>query len=53
MGKMNKTTHIACQRCGSISYHRRHKVCSACGFGRSTRIRGYRWVTKRPKNPTH
>jgi len=53
MGKRNKRTHIACRRCGKISYHRRHKVCSACGFGRSTKMRGYRWVVKRPRLPTH
>jgi len=52
-GKRNKTRHIACRRCVSIFYHVRHKVCSACGFGRSTRIRKYQWLTKKPKIPTH
>lgn len=53
MGKMNKKTHIACRRCGRISYHAQKKICSACGFGRSTKLRGYRWINKRPKVPTH
>jgi large subunit ribosomal protein L37e len=53
MGKMNKFTHIACRRCGKISFHAQKKVCSACGFGRSTKISDYKWHTKRPKVPTH
>lgn len=53
MGKGQHKTHIACRRCGSISYHVRHKTCSACGFGKSTKIRGYKWTMKRPKIPTH
>ncbi|MCX6700027.1 MAG: 50S ribosomal protein L37e [Methanomicrobiales archaeon] len=53
MGKRNKKTHIACRRCGSISYHCRHKTCSACGFGKSSRMRSVRWLDKRPKLPTH
>ncbi|MDD1678073.1 MAG: 50S ribosomal protein L37e [Methanomicrobiales archaeon] len=53
MGKRTKTMHVACRRCGSISYHVRHKVCSACGFGRSARLNSYRWWNKKPKNPTH
>jgi large subunit ribosomal protein L37e len=53
MGKMNKFTHIACRRCGKISFHAQKKVCSSCGFGRSTKMSGYKWHTKRPKVPTH
>jgi large subunit ribosomal protein L37e len=53
MGRMNKKTHIACRRCGRISYHAQKKVCSACGFGRSTKLRSYKWINKRPKVPTH
>ncbi|MHC1626664.1 MAG: 50S ribosomal protein L37e [Methanoculleaceae archaeon] len=44
LGKRQKRTHIACRRCGRISYHLRHKVCSSCGFGRSSRMRRYRWA---------
>ncbi|MHA1370388.1 MAG: 50S ribosomal protein L37e [Promethearchaeota archaeon] len=46
-GKHNKKTHIRCRRCGSNSYHIREKVCSACGFGRSRRIRSYNWQNKK------
>jgi large subunit ribosomal protein L37e len=53
MGKMNKKTHVTCRRCGKVSFHAQKKECSACGFGRSTRILSYRWHTKRPKIPTH
>ncbi|AGB01134.1 50S ribosomal protein L37e [Methanoregula formicica] len=53
MGKRNKFTHIACRRCGKISFHANKKVCSACGFGKSTKISSYKWDTKRPKVPTH
>ena len=53
MGKMNKFTHIACRRCGKISYHAQKKVCSSCGFGKSTKISSFKWHTKRPKTVTH
>ncbi len=53
MGKRSKAVHIACRRCGSISYHKRDKICSACGFGKSSRIQQYRWRMKKPKIPTH
>jgi large subunit ribosomal protein L37e len=53
MGKMNKMTHIACRRCGKISFHAQKKICSSCGFGRSTKMQNYKWHSKRPKTPTH
>jgi large subunit ribosomal protein L37e len=53
MGKRQKKTHIVCRRCGRISFHARHKVCSSCGFGKSSRMRGYMWVNKASKTPTH
>jgi len=35
-GRMNKkSTHIRCRRCGNFTYHRKKKVCSSCGFGKS------------------
>ncbi|MHA1345519.1 MAG: 50S ribosomal protein L37e [Candidatus Heimdallarchaeaceae archaeon] len=43
-GKHNKkSTHIVCRRCGRHSFHKRHKECAACGFGRTTKIRNYAW----------
>jgi large subunit ribosomal protein L37e len=53
MGKRQKKTHIACRRCGKVSFHARHKVCASCGFGKSKRMRGYQWTTKKSKIPTH
>jgi large subunit ribosomal protein L37e len=45
-GKKNKKVHIICRRCGRRSYHIRDKRCSACGFGKSARIRKYAWQWK-------
>ena len=53
MGKMNKFTHIACRRCGRITFHAQKKVCSACGFGKSSKITHHGWNTKRSLKPTH
>jgi len=38
MGKRNKTLHVACRRCGRISYHQGHRKCSYCGFGESAKL---------------
>ncbi|MDG6906196.1 MAG: 50S ribosomal protein L37e [Nitrososphaerota archaeon] len=47
MGKMGrKKTHIRCRRCGHHSYHLRYKRCSHCGFGSSTKLRSYSWMTR-------
>ncbi|MGV8161716.1 MAG: 50S ribosomal protein L37e [Candidatus Nanoarchaeia archaeon] len=51
MGKKSgKKSHIHCRRCGSRSYHVKHKICSSCGFGRSKRLRSYNWQKKRTDN---
>ncbi|MCD6562846.1 MAG: 50S ribosomal protein L37e [Thermoproteales archaeon] len=42
-----KKTHIRCRRCGRHSYNIRKHYCSACGYGRSKRIRSYSWQTKK------
>jgi len=47
MGKRHKVTHIRCRRCGRRSYHAQKKVCAACGFGRSRRIKQYSWKNKK------
>ncbi|MCK5025444.1 MAG: 50S ribosomal protein L37e [Nanoarchaeota archaeon] len=47
MGKKSgKTSHIRCRRCGKHSYHVRDKVCSSCGFGKSSKQRSYSWQKK-------
>ncbi len=47
MGKRNKRLHIRCRRCGRNSFHSKKKVCSACGFGSSKRIRRFAWQNKK------
>lgn len=41
--KSGKRTMMACRRCGKITYHKRHKTCSSCGFGASPKLRRYAW----------
>ncbi|RLE70016.1 MAG: 50S ribosomal protein L37e [Thermoprotei archaeon] len=49
MGKKSgKKTHIRCRRCGRRAYHVRKKRCAACGFGKSRKIRRYKWQNKHP-----
>ncbi|RLJ04762.1 MAG: 50S ribosomal protein L37e [Candidatus Aenigmatarchaeota archaeon] len=38
-GKHNKITHIRCRRCGRHSYHIKRGECSACGFGKSSKLK--------------
>jgi len=46
-GKRSSKTHaIHCRRCGKASYHINKKTCSSCGFGKSKRLRNYKWATK-------
>jgi len=40
------TLHIRCRRCGKVSYHKKKKICSYCGYGRATRMRKYNWSKK-------
>ncbi|MBU2560297.1 50S ribosomal protein L37e [archaeon] len=46
-GKRTKTLHIRCRRCGSNSFHKKQKVCSSCGFGKSKKLRNYSWQNKK------
>jgi len=47
MGKKSgKKNMIHCRRCGRRTYHMRRKICSSCGYGRSSRMRGYAWQKK-------
>ncbi len=45
-GKRQTITHIRCRRCGRHSYNIRTKVCSACGYGKSSKIRNQKWKNK-------
>ncbi len=45
LGKMGaRTTHIRCRRCGKRAYNKRKKYCASCGFGRTRKLRQYRWA---------
>jgi len=47
-GKMNRgASHVRCRRCGRNSYNPQKHYCSACGFGKSKRIRSYSWQNKK------
>ncbi|MBI4182010.1 MAG: 50S ribosomal protein L37e [Candidatus Aenigmarchaeota archaeon] len=46
MGKRNQQTHMRCRRCGRHTYHFTKKVCAACGFGRTAKVRAYNWQWK-------
>lgn len=39
--------HIACRRCGKISYHMKKGVCSSCGYGRSSKLRSFNFTKKK------
>ncbi|MCK4809084.1 MAG: 50S ribosomal protein L37e [Candidatus Aenigmarchaeota archaeon] len=45
-GKMNKSVHKNCRRCGEHSFHLRHRECSSCGFGKTSKLRSYSWQNK-------
>ena len=47
MGKKSgKSLHIACRRCGKMTYHNIEKVRSSCGYGKSAKLRSYAWQKK-------
>jgi len=45
-GKSNKKSHMICRRCGKRSYHMKQSVCSACGFGKSPKLKKFSWQWK-------
>ena len=48
MGKKRrrkKTIH--CRRCGRRSYHITKHACSYCGYGKSAKIKKFRWQKKK------
>ncbi|MBI4453127.1 50S ribosomal protein L37e [Candidatus Woesearchaeota archaeon] len=44
--KSRGKTHIRCRRCGDITYHKKRKICSSCGYGKSARMKHYNWQKK-------
>jgi large subunit ribosomal protein L37e len=50
-GKHNKKpSHFICRRCGNHSYNRTRKECVSCGFGKTAKMRVYRW--RKVKDPS-
>lgn len=45
MGKKQKVTHIRCRRCGRTAYNIKTKVCAACGYGKTSKIKKFSWQT--------
>ena len=45
MGKKHKVTHIRCRRCGRTAYNIKTKVCAACGYGKTSKIKKFSWQT--------
>ncbi|MFP4112644.1 MAG: 50S ribosomal protein L37e [Candidatus Woesearchaeota archaeon] len=41
--KSGKVSHINCRRCGKKTYHISKKECSSCGYGKSPKLRSYKW----------
>ena len=39
-----KKTHSMCRRCGKHSFHMQKRVCSSCGFGKTSKIRQFNWA---------
>ncbi|MEM7825018.1 MAG: 50S ribosomal protein L37e [Candidatus Aenigmatarchaeota archaeon] len=46
MGKRVGIKHIRCRRCGKTSYNLQKGYCAACGYGRSSKIRSFKWQNK-------
>mmetsp|Transcript_70540 Transcript_70540/g.146905 ORF Transcript_70540/g.146905 Transcript_70540/m.146905 type:complete len:95 (-) Transcript_70540:111-395(-) len=44
-GKRHNSTHVACRRCGKISYHVQHKKCASCAFP-APKMRRFNWSEK-------
>jgi large subunit ribosomal protein L37e len=44
--KAGNKNMIHCRRCGGRTYHIHHKTCSSCGYGRSAKLRDYKWLKK-------
>ena len=49
MGKKSSGRALVqrCRRCGKSSYRIRSKKCSACGFGKTAKLKRFAWQTKR------
>lgn len=39
--------HYRCRRCGQATYHKKKRICSSCGYGRTSKMRKYAWQKKK------
>ncbi|HLC62420.1 MAG TPA: 50S ribosomal protein L37e [Candidatus Nanoarchaeia archaeon] len=47
MGKKSgKKNMIYCRRCGQRTMNLHKTACSSCGFGKSAKVRDYKWAKK-------
>jgi len=47
MGKKSGSKNmIHCRRCGKRTFNFGKSACASCGFGKSARLRGYKWQKK-------
>ena len=47
MGKKSgKKNMIHCRRCGKRTYNLRKAKCASCGYGKSAKRRGYKFMKK-------
>ena len=44
--KSGKKNMIYCPRCGKRTMNLNKKKCASCGYGKSARIRDYKWAKK-------
>ncbi|MFH1971892.1 MAG: 50S ribosomal protein L37e [archaeon] len=52
MGKKSgKDVHIRCRRCGKPSYHKINRICSSCGYGKTSKLRKYNWQKDTKRKP--
>ena len=47
--KSGKKNMIYCRRCGKRTFSLNKHKCASCGFGKSARLRGYKWQKKLAK----
>ncbi|HIH38966.1 50S ribosomal protein L37e [Candidatus Woesearchaeota archaeon] len=41
--RTGKKLHIACRRCGKVSYHMKKKECASCGYGKTAKKKSFGW----------
>lgn len=46
-GKKMHPLTIKCRRCGHKSRHKKTGICSKCGYGKTSKVRKYKWQKKR------